>query len=39
VTTDYVVLDYADLGDNERDPFVMRLQAQESGGHLHGHAH
>jgi hypothetical protein len=38
-TTHYVMLDYADLGDHERDPFVMRLQARESGGHLHGHAH
>jgi hypothetical protein len=35
----YDILDYADLGDHERDPFVMRVQAAEGGGHLHGHAH
>jgi hypothetical protein len=38
-SADYDILDYADLGDHERDPFVMRIQAQEGGGHLHGHAH
>jgi hypothetical protein len=38
-SADYVILDYADLGDHERDPFVMRVQAEEGGGHLHGHAH
>ena len=35
----YDLVDYADLGDHERDPFVMRIQAEEGGGHLHGHAH
>lgn len=38
-STAYDIIDYADLGDYERDPFVMRIQAQESGGHMHGHAH
>jgi hypothetical protein len=38
-SADYDILDYADLGDYERDPFVMRVQAEEGGGHLHGHAH
>ena len=38
-SADYDILDYADLGDHERDPFVMRVQAEEGGGHLHGHAH
>ena len=38
-SADYDILDYADLGDHERDPFVMRVQADEGGRHLHGHAH
>jgi hypothetical protein len=38
-SADYEIIDYADLGDHERDPFVMRVQAEEGGGHLHGHAH
>lgn len=38
-SADYDMLDYADLGDHERDPFVMRIQAEAGGGHMHGHAH
>ena len=38
-SADYDIIDYADLGDHERDPFVMRVQAQAGGGHMHGHAH
>lgn len=38
-SADYDIIDYADLGDHERDPFVMRVQAEQGGGHLHGHAH
>jgi hypothetical protein len=33
----YNVLDFADLGDNERDPFVLRVQNQL--GLAHGHSH
>jgi hypothetical protein len=35
----YDIIDYADLGDLERDPFVMRILAQESGRHMQGHGH
>lgn len=35
--TDYDVIDFADLGDRERDPFVLRVQAQLPGGDLHHH--
>jgi hypothetical protein len=35
----YGVLDFADLGDNERDPFVVRVQAHMGVGHGHGHDH
>lgn len=34
---DYEMIDFADLGDRERDPFVIALQAAEGG--AHGHAH
>lgn len=33
---DYGMIDFADLGDHERDPFVLRLQATV-GGHAHQH--
>jgi hypothetical protein len=33
----YGMVDFADLGDHERDPFVIRVQAQLGVGH--GHAH
>jgi hypothetical protein len=33
----YGMVDFADLGDHERDPFVLRLQAHLGIGH--GHAH
>ncbi len=33
----YGMLDFADLGDHERDPFVLRAQARMGLGH--GHAH
>ena len=33
----YEVIDYADLGDRERDPFVMKVQHFLPGGHQHGH--
>jgi hypothetical protein len=36
-TADYRVLDFADLGDNERDPFVMRVQSQLGLAHDHAH--
>lgn len=35
--SDYEVIDFADLGDRERDPFVLRVQAQIPGGDLHHH--
>lgn len=35
--TDYDVIDFADLGDRERDPFVLRVQAQLPGGDVHHH--
>jgi hypothetical protein len=31
----YEIIDYADLGDRERDPFVMRISAEEGHGHAH----
>ncbi len=33
----YGVLDFADLGDHERDPFVLRVQAHMGVGHGHDH--
>lgn len=33
----YRLIDYSDLGDMERDPFVMRVQSQLPGGHAHTH--
>ncbi len=33
----YEVIDYADLGDRESDPFVARIQKQLPGGHQHHH--
>jgi hypothetical protein len=33
----YDVIDYADLGDRERDQFVMRVQSQLPGGNVHRH--
>ena len=36
-TEGYQVLDFADLGDNERDPFVMAVQGQLGLDHHHGH--
>ncbi len=33
----YEVIDYADLGDRERDPFVARIQQQLPGEHTHTH--
>lgn len=33
----YDIIDYADLGDKEYDPFVVKVQAQY--GHDHGHSH
>lgn len=37
----YEIIDFADLGDRERDPFILRIQAEEGaeGAHGHGHAH
>jgi hypothetical protein len=35
----YDIIDFADLGDHERDPFVLRIQAQLGLGHGIGHAH
>jgi hypothetical protein len=38
VATDgYRLLDFADLGDNERDPFVIRVQGQLGLAHDHAH--
>ena len=31
----YGMLDFADLGDNERDPFVLRVQNHLGVGHAH----
>ncbi|WP_061289098.1 hypothetical protein [Azotobacter vinelandii] len=33
----YEVIDFADIGDRERDPFVMRIQAQLPGVSAHRH--
>lgn len=33
----YEIIDYADLGDRERDPFVLKIQNQLPGGHVHSH--
>lgn len=33
----YEVIDYADLGDRESDPFVIRVQSQLPGGDVHRH--
>jgi hypothetical protein len=33
----YEIIDYADLGDRERDQFVMRVQSQLPGGDFHRH--
>ena len=33
----YRLLDYSDLGDMERDPFVMKIQGNILGGHDHKH--
>lgn len=35
--SDYEVIDFADIGDRERDPFVLRVQAQLPGGDVHHH--
>jgi hypothetical protein len=34
---DYGMIDFADLGDHERDPFVIRLQAASHAGIAHQH--
>lgn len=34
---DYEIIDYADLGDRERDPFVLKIQNYLPGGHVHAH--
>lgn len=36
-TSRYRLIDYSDLGDMERDPFVMKVQSQLPGGHVHAH--
>jgi len=33
----YEIIDYADLGDRERDPFVLKVQSHLVGGHWHSH--
>lgn len=33
----YRLIDYSDLGDMERDPFVVKAQSQLPGGHSHAH--
>ncbi len=38
-STGYDMLDFADLGDHERDPFVQRLQALDLLDLDHGHRH
>jgi len=35
--SDYEVIDFADIGDRERDPFIQRVQAQLPGGDVHQH--
>ena len=37
VADGYGMVDFADLGDHERDPFVLRLQAHMGIGHGHEH--
>jgi hypothetical protein len=34
---DYEIIDYADLGDRERDPFVQKIQHYLLGGEVHSH--
>lgn len=34
---DYEIIDYADLGDRERDPFVLKIQGFLPGGQVHLH--
>ena len=34
---DYGMIDFADLGDHERDPFVIGLQAAAGAAHAHNH--
>lgn len=34
---DYAIIDFADLGDREHDPLVMKLQSQIGLGHHHHH--
>lgn len=36
-SSQYEIIDYADLGDRERDPFVLKVQNQLPGGHVHAH--
>jgi len=36
-TRHYRLIDFSDLGDMERDPFVMKVQSQVLGGHNHTH--
>jgi hypothetical protein len=36
-TAGYEIIDFTDLGDRERDPFVMRLSAEEGYAHVHAH--
>ena len=36
-SSQYEIIDYADLGDRERDPFVIAIQNQLPGGHVHTH--
>lgn len=33
----YEIIDFTDLGDRERDPFVMRISAEEGYAHTHAH--
>jgi hypothetical protein len=35
--TQYRIIEYSDLGDMERDPFVMKVLNQIPGGHSHSH--
>lgn len=36
-TADYQVTDYTDIGDMERDPFIIKIQSQLPGGDVHHH--
>lgn len=36
-TLGYRLIDYSDLGDMERDPFVVKIQSQMTAGHGHNH--